>query len=444
MATKITSVGDGRLHFTISATLTWWLTYANPRILACVTGKTFCVDFLVIPCFIDLAQGPTGSELSAWVSFATALSICVCAKSRLDVLWDYPCIPSWFWLVVSVLIPEKDHTFCGFLSTVCRIFVTYDYTKRTLEHPQCGYRSWLLKILSRTRSYWRIIVYQLATMKEVSIDVKSFSNFSSADSLGGAYRAEATDRWTASSGITFKFLHSLTSQLRGWSMIMMFEVRVIYKLEVPKRVDGQTGDVLEQCMTTSVRAAGVKSKKEIPCTEKKPQLKKWEVYYKQFAKAKLLQCNSSVDDEVFDLVDLRKVKSEGITWPDDWCSPSTRTNRVTSSRQEARMGMERGLPRQTEGTSTDRFLLLPQRVGSRMNCQTASQREVGTYVTSDLKTAISLMDSLLDVSRDVPCVTCHHKQVILRYTAAKIEEKTCLWHEWYPSTLEERFGHSTV
>ena len=39
-------------------------------------------------------------------------------------------------------------------------------------------------------------------MKEDSIDVKSFSNFSSANSLGGAYRAEATDQWTASYGIT--------------------------------------------------------------------------------------------------------------------------------------------------------------------------------------------------------------------------------------------------
>ena len=37
--------------------------------------------------------------------------------------------------------------------------------------------------------------------EEDSIDVQSFSNFSSAESLGGAYRAEATDQWTASSGI---------------------------------------------------------------------------------------------------------------------------------------------------------------------------------------------------------------------------------------------------
>ena len=35
-------------------------------------------------------------------------------------------------------------------------------------------------------------------------DVQSFSSTSPAESLGGAYRAEATDPWTASSGITVK------------------------------------------------------------------------------------------------------------------------------------------------------------------------------------------------------------------------------------------------
>ena len=50
------------------------------------------------------------------------------------------------------------------------------------------------------------------------IDVHSFSNIPSAESLGGAYRAEAKDPWTASSGITENSTHSLTCQLRGSSM----------------------------------------------------------------------------------------------------------------------------------------------------------------------------------------------------------------------------------
>ena len=40
--------------------------------------------------------------------------------------------------------------------------------------------------------------------EEDFIDVQSFSNTSLAESLGGAYRAEATDQWIASSTITAK------------------------------------------------------------------------------------------------------------------------------------------------------------------------------------------------------------------------------------------------
>ena len=44
----------------------------------------------------------------------------------------------------------------------------------------------------------------MSDYEEDSIDVQSFSNSSLAESLGGEYRAEATDQWTASSGITAK------------------------------------------------------------------------------------------------------------------------------------------------------------------------------------------------------------------------------------------------
>ena len=46
----------------------------------------------------------------------------------------------------------------------------------------------------------------MSDYEEDFIDVQCFSNFSSAHSLGGAYRAEATDQWTASSGIIVKFV----------------------------------------------------------------------------------------------------------------------------------------------------------------------------------------------------------------------------------------------
>ena len=58
----------------------------------------------------------------------------------------------------------------------------------------------------------------MSDCEEDSIDVQSFSNLSSANSLGGAYRAEAADQWTASNGINVKIQQSLTGQLRGLSM----------------------------------------------------------------------------------------------------------------------------------------------------------------------------------------------------------------------------------
>ena len=137
MATKITSVVDGRLQFAISAHLTWQCDICHPLFLACVTGKTFCVEFLVIPCFIDLTQGPKGSSLQLEY-YSQQRRQYVCAPND-DWTSLRISLYSIILLIGCVSIDlEKDHTFCGFLSTVCRIFVTYDYTKRTLAHPQCG------------------------------------------------------------------------------------------------------------------------------------------------------------------------------------------------------------------------------------------------------------------------------------------------------------------
>ena len=55
-------------------------------------------------------------------------------------------------------------------------------------------------------------------------------------------------------------------------------------------------------------------------------------YYKQFAEEKHLKYKSSFDNEVFDLVDLRKVKPRSYV-TGRWCLPSRRTNKVTSSRR---------------------------------------------------------------------------------------------------------------
>ena len=44
----------------------------------------------------------------------------------------------------------------------------------------------------------------MSDFEEDSNDVQSFSNLSSANSLGGAYRAEATDQWSTVGGVTVK------------------------------------------------------------------------------------------------------------------------------------------------------------------------------------------------------------------------------------------------
>ena len=103
------------------------------------------------------------------------------------------------------------------------------------------------------------------------------------------------------------------------------------QVEVPKGVDGRTRDVLEQCMTTCGKAAGIKAKKEIRA-RKEASVKEVRGYYKQFAEAKHLEYKSWVNNEVFDLVDLRKVKKRNYVT--DGCLPSRRTNKVTSSMQK--------------------------------------------------------------------------------------------------------------
>ena len=80
------------------------------------------------------------------------------------------------------------------------------------------------------------------------------------------------------------------------------------QVEVPRRVDGQTGDMLlERCMATFGKGAGTRAKvRSRACKEASAQEVRG--YYKKFAGAKHLEDRSWVDNEVFDLIDMRKVK----------------------------------------------------------------------------------------------------------------------------------------
>ena len=79
------------------------------------------------------------------------------------------------------------------------------------------------------------------------------------------------------------------------------------KIEVPEGVDGRTRDVLERCMGTCGRAAGTRANRRSRA-RKEASAQKVQGYYKQFADPKHLEHKSCVDNEVFDLIDMRKVK----------------------------------------------------------------------------------------------------------------------------------------
>ena len=79
-------------------------------------------------------------------------------------------------------------------------------------------------------------------------------------------------------------------------------------IEVPRGVDSQTGDMLEHCMATCGKAAGAKAKMRSRA-RKEASAQEVRGYYKQFAEAKKhLEYKSWVDNEVFDLIVMRKVK----------------------------------------------------------------------------------------------------------------------------------------
>ena len=80
------------------------------------------------------------------------------------------------------------------------------------------------------------------------------------------------------------------------------------QVEVPKGVDGRTRDVLKQCMTTCGEAAGTKANRKSRAG-KEASTEEVRGYYNQFVEGKHLECKSWVDNAVFALVDLRKVKA---------------------------------------------------------------------------------------------------------------------------------------
>ena len=135
-------------------------------------------------------------------------------------------------------------------------------------------------------------------------------------------------------------------------------------------------------MTTSGRAAGVKARRRSRA-RKEASAKEVRVYYKQFAKAKLLQCKSSVDNEVFDLVDLRKVKAKNYVTRRLMLTIKT-DKQGNFFKAEAKWVLRGCQDKQKGYQQTDSFA--STRPGSRMICRMAAN-ESWNICHIDLKTA---------------------------------------------------------
>ena len=103
------------------------------------------------------------------------------------------------------------------------------------------------------------------------------------------------------------------------------------KVEVPKGVDGQTRDMLERCMAACERAAGTRTKMRSRAREE-ASAQEVRGHYKQFAEAKHLEYRSWYDNEVFDLINMRKFNPRNYV-TGRWV-PSRRTNKATTSEQK--------------------------------------------------------------------------------------------------------------
>ena len=142
------------------------------------------------------------------------------------------------------------------------------------------------------------------------------------------------------------------------------------KVEVPEGVDGQTGDMLEQEMATCGRVSKNKNQNEISCT-KEASAQEVRGYYKQFAEAKHLEYRSWVDSEVFDLIDIRKVKPRNYV-TGRWVLTIKTDKQGNFLKAKARWVLRGFQDKQKEYSQTDSPA--STRPGFRKNCQMSASQ----------------------------------------------------------------------
>ena len=124
------------------------------------------------------------------------------------------------------------------------------------------------------------------------------------------------------------------------------------RVELPNGVDNQIRDMLERCMATCGKAAGAKAKIRSRA-RKEASAQEVRGYHNQFAKTKHLEWESGIDNEVFDLVDLRKVKPKNCV-TGRWVLTIKTDKQISLPTGKGEMGIER-IPRQIKRLPADSF-----------------------------------------------------------------------------------------
>ena len=121
-------------------------------------------------------------------------------------------------------------------------------------------------------------------------------------------------------------------------------------------------------------------------------------YYKQFAEAKHLECRSWIDNEVFDLIDMRKVKPRNYV-TGRWVLTIKTDKQGNFLRAKARWVLRGFQDKQKQYQQTDSPASTIPRF--RMSCQMAASKSWNVFHI-DLKTAF-LHGQSYGVNRDVVC-----------------------------------------
>ena len=155
------------------------------------------------------------------------------------------------------------------------------------------------------------------------------------------------------------------------------------KIEVPKGVDGRTRDMLKRCMATCGRAAGTRAKIRSRA-RKEASAQEVRGYYKRFAKARHLEHRISwVDNEVFDLIDTRKVKPRNYV-TGRWVLTIKTETQGNFLEAKARWVLRGFQDKQKEYQQTDSPASTI--LGFRMSCQMAASKSWNIF-NVDHKTA---------------------------------------------------------